>query len=269
MQRWVVIPLMTLVACRQTKFRGGVTAASSLKWNCRSTPRYLVTQRSHQSASLWNAFFFMFFCPLSIVIGLGIVALILDKRDFLSSCGIVWPLLTGLFIVAILYCILMCVVYCVPEKYTKEARNPIIISKVTVSEEGYQQYPIKYVYELDPYLKLSYWFLIFLLSSVVIGSVSYFFTPGYACYYEFKDAVEELMLGYQILVYANIVVFCILGYIFSCFIYRIMINHLFTSTNRSSVWEVVPDSLEGGYIQYLLLRTYIHGAQRHRVLNER
>jgi len=179
--------------------------------------------------------FFMFFCPLSIVIGLGIVALILDKRDFLSSCGIVWPLLTGLFIVAILYCILMCVVYCVPEKYTKEARNPIIISKVTVSEEGYQQYPIKYVYELDPYLKLSYWFLIFLLSSVVIGSVSYFFTPGYACYYEFKDAVEELMLGYQILVYANIVVFCILGYIFSCFIYRIMINHLFTSTNRSSV----------------------------------
>lgn len=178
---------------------------------------------------------FMFFCPLGIVIGLGIAALILDKQDFLSSCGIVWPLLTGLLIVAILYCILMSVVYCIQEKYTNEARNPIIISKISFSDEGYQQHPIKYVYELDPYHKVSYWFLIFLLLCVVIGSVTYIFTPGYTCYYEFKEGVEELMLGYQILVYANIVVFCILGCFFSCFIYRIMMNCLFTSKIRATV----------------------------------
>jgi len=176
---------------------------------------------------------FMFFCPLSIVIGLVIMALIIDKRHFLATCGVVWP--AGLFIVAILCVILMCVSYCIPVKYSKDTGNPIILNKVSFSGARCQQYPNTFVYELDPYLKLSYKFLIFVLLCLVIGSVSIFFTQGCACYHEFREDMEELTLDYQILVYTSMVVFSILGLIFSCFMYGAIINCFSKPTNISSV----------------------------------
>lgn len=220
--------------------------AASLSSDKVSRRRYCSCSKVTSDCFIIQCLSFMFCCPLILVIGVGIVALILDKRDFLSSCGIVWPLLTGVFILGVLYIILMRVLYCILEKYSKEARKPIIITKVSFSDEGYQQFPIKYIYELDPFLKLSYLLLIFLLLCVVIGS-GYFFSSGYACYKELREGVEELMLGYQILFYASIVVFSILGCIFSCFIHRIMIKSFCKATNSSSVWEIVCNCVAGGF----------------------
>jgi len=174
-----------------------------------------------------NVLYLIVFLPLCIVILLWIVALILDGPNHIKSCVIVWPLFTGLLIVAFLYVLIRCYVYCKSEK-TCEEEEISMVNKDQFSDHGqaeYYQPEGKYVlYKQHFCITVSYGFLIFSMICIMIVSVIQFFSLEYNCSKDFKTAMEEVFLGYEILVYLSIVVLSILGCLLTCLMFAILVN---------------------------------------------
>jgi len=174
-----------------------------------------------------NVLYLIVFLPLCIIILLWIVALILDGPNHMKSCVIVWPLLTGLLIVAFLFVLIRCYVYCHSEKACEEEEKPMM-NKDPFCDYGqaeyYQPEGKNVLYKQHFCIRVSYGFLIFSLVCIMIVSVIQFFSLEYNCSKDFKMAREEVFLGYEILAYWSIVVLSILGCLLSCLMLALLVN---------------------------------------------
>lgn len=182
----------------------------------------------------------LFLC-LCVVIVLWILALIIDGPGSMQGCVVVWPLMAGVLGVAFLYILLRCVVYCLPEESSEDGIEEgimINMDSMTTEGEAIPEYEAdtKHVLLKQHYcIKLSYGFLILALLCIMIASVVQFFSLKHKCYRGFKKKMEEVVLGYEILVYMSVVILSTLGCFITCFFIAIVI----TCCNRDRLSSTV------------------------------
>lgn len=186
---------------------------------------------SHHSVARYKRFIasclsWVLLLSLGTVIVLWIIALIIDGPDDMQSCVVVWPFFTGVLVVAFFYILLRCFAYHHSEKHYEERRNTTIESSSVSWEQQDWEQPDEYfvLYQQHICITLLYGALLLSLVCIMIASVSQFFSIGYDCYLDFKNAREEVMLGYQILAYMSVVVLSIMGCLLTCVMFGILVS---------------------------------------------
>merc|ERR1719447_2018423 len=109
------------------------------------------------------------FITLIVVIVLWIVALIIDGPGDSHSCVVVWPLMTAVLVVAFLYLLLRCSVYC----YFKKCLNEGSLMRDSSSmqrQKSYDQQEEQYILRVrHPCIALSYGILLCALIFIMIA----------------------------------------------------------------------------------------------------
>jgi len=177
---------------------------------------------------------------LTFVIVLWIMALIADGPDETHICATIWPVVAGVLAVAISFFVLKIVELYLKEKVkkknTEEQKSTIDESKdlgnYSLSlrldigrRSDPEPVPILLEYKQHPYVGGCYFFLTFSLFVIMIVSVAQYFSLSSNCYHHLRHNIDELLLGYQVLAYLSVIVLSIIGFIFSCCVFAIIIHH--------------------------------------------
>jgi len=167
---------------------------------------------------------------LGCVILLWIIALIADGPEEMRNCVVLWPVVAGVVVIAILFVILRCVELCLkPGANHKNKMTEEPLGKrdsLRVPRRQGESAECSTDFETDQHISIviGYIFLAVALLCVMIGSVIQFYTLDSRCYHHLEDTVSELLLGYEVLAYTSVVILSVIGCVLVCLCLGIVIR---------------------------------------------
>jgi len=167
----------------------------------------------------------------SFVIILWIVALIVDGQREMRGCVILWPIVAGVLFIAVLLILLRCTEHCCI--LMKRKRNLKVSKDPLAGEDSLKMHghcnadipKVEYVvYKQHTCIMMTYWFLTLALFCIMVTSVVQFFSLSSECFHHLQHNVNELLLGFEVLAYVSVVFLSILGCIFTCLLFGIVVH---------------------------------------------
>jgi len=184
--------------------------------------------RSVKSLKDCCTIFLSVICALtfSFVIVLWVVSLIADGPDEMHGCVVLWPIVAGTLLIAVLFLLLRCGEYCCKRRQSVE--NEPLGQKDSLKKQRDKESDIPiskfwFFKQKNRCVIKSYFLLSLALFCIMVASVVQFFTLDPDCYKLLSREVSELLLGYEVLAYASVVVLSILGCFITCFLIGVFI----------------------------------------------